>query len=213
MEEKSTIIQEAIKVIKDGGVIAIRSDTIYSLSCDATSDQAIAKTFNIKQRKSDKPYVILFKSIEQLLQYTHVNKATIHLLEHFTEGLTVIIPYKLNDTLPLASMLPIKNNSIAIRISKKGDLAELMQDINIPLISTSINISGQAYLNNYNEIREQFDNIIDYIAPPLNSSHSLVKATPSTILDMTLSNRYKILRHGSISSEELQKQVSCPINV
>ena len=64
-------INQALKVLKDGGVILYPTDTIWGIGCDATNENAVAKVFESKQRTESKALISLVGDKEQLISLTN----------------------------------------------------------------------------------------------------------------------------------------------
>ena len=63
-------IQNAVNVMREGGVILYPTDTVWGIGCDATNADAVAKVYKIKQRDDSKALICLVDSDARLLQYT-----------------------------------------------------------------------------------------------------------------------------------------------
>ena len=57
--DATPIIQEAVKVLREGGVILYPTDTVWGIGCDATNEKAVARVFEIKRRAEAKSLVLL----------------------------------------------------------------------------------------------------------------------------------------------------------
>ena len=66
------IINKAIEVLKNGGVILYPTDTIWGIGCDATNEKAVEKIYQIKERDESKALITLVGSCNQLLDYTKI---------------------------------------------------------------------------------------------------------------------------------------------
>ena len=68
------LITEIVDIIKNGGVIAMPTDTVYGLVCDATNKEAVRKVFTIKKRKENKPIGIFINNIKMARKYVKIEK-------------------------------------------------------------------------------------------------------------------------------------------
>ena len=59
-------IQNAVKVMREGGVILYPTDTVWGIGCDATNAEAVSKVFKIKQREDSKALICLVDSDARL---------------------------------------------------------------------------------------------------------------------------------------------------
>ena len=66
------IINEALKVLKSGGIILYPTDTIWGIGCDATNEKAVERIYQIKERNESKALITLVGNYNQLLNYTKI---------------------------------------------------------------------------------------------------------------------------------------------
>jgi len=160
-KEVLTIIHETHKVLDSGGTILYPTDTIWGLGCNAINTESIQKIYAIKNRSYDKPFILLFNSINVLSNYVKNIPDIAHNLINKNNRPTTIIyqnPINLPDIL-------IYQNTIAARIIKKGNLKLLLQYFEKPITSTSANLSGQEMINSIDEIDQSIKRQVDYIIP------------------------------------------------
>lgn len=133
-------VEKAIKILKNNGVIIYPTDTIWGIGCDATSETAINKVFEIKNRKHDKKFIILLDDDRKLNKYVrNVPEIAWDILDLAISPTTIIYP----DAINLPKNIISKDGSIAIRVVKeKGFVNSLIKKYNKPIVSTSANISG-----------------------------------------------------------------------
>lgn len=182
-------INEAVKVLKAGGVILYPTDTIWGLGCDPYNEQAVKKIFDIKQRASDKALIVLISNFGQLYDIVEeVPEIAEDIIEYTEKALTVIYPKGKRVS---ASMLP-EDKSIAIRLVKKGLCFELLRAWGKPLTSTSANISGEPTAALFQDIKQEIIDQCDYVFPKALATENNTK--PSTIIKLGLSGEYKVIR-------------------
>ena len=177
------------KLLELGKVILYPTDTIWGLGCDATNEQAIEKVINIKGRPPEKGFVVLVDSIEMLKNYIcSIHPKIETLLAYHKRPLTVIYPEAKN--LPLIACA--KDGSIGIRITKDEFCKELIWATGRPLISSSANISGQAFPAHFGDIHHHILQSVDYI---VNHRQEEVKpCEPSVIVRMSGKKELEFLR-------------------
>lgn len=184
MEDK---IIKAKEVILNGGVILYPTDTIWGIGCSSIIESAIKKIFEIKKR-NNKLLISLVSSIEMLERY--VKSVPEHALEYLDdESPTTIIYPKVKG---FNHILYGKNESIAIRLVKDNFCKALIDEINIPLISTSANISGNPFPKKFKEIDKRILNQVDYVVN-LNDSN-LINSKPSRIIKFSLNGQIEVIR-------------------
>jgi len=166
------IINEAVKVLRDGGVILYPTDTVWGIGCDATNEEAVAKVFAIKKRSEAKSLVLLACDMDMVAKYVkEIPNIAIDLVEVNDAPMTIIYP----GAQYLAPNVVAADGSVGIRIpcvdeeeTRPGGGAfcrELTARLRKPLVSTSANISGEPAPGNFSEISEEIRNAVDYVVP------------------------------------------------
>ena len=189
-------VTRAAEVLKTGGIVAYPTETVYGLAGDTSNDSAIKRLFRLKQRKADRPILILIPSVNDLNQYTdHIPFVATQLMERFWPGALTLI-FKAS---PLVSpLLTGGKGKIGIRLSSHPVAAALAKEIGRPITSTSANISRGPSPRTPDEVVDTFDEGIDLL---LDAGPSLGR-TPSTVLDVTV-DPPQILREGAIKAYQL----------
>lgn len=180
-----------INDIKNGKVVILPTDTLHAISCDATNREAVQELIKIKGRKDNHPLPILVRDLEQAMQYGEFNEQAASLAKKYWPGaLTLVVPIK-----PSTKLSPLifgSFHSIAMRVAKSDILAQVLSEVNTPLVGTSANISGQENLLTEKELKEKFGDKVNTIVFADN-----LLAVPSTILDCT-GDDIKLIRSGAI---------------
>ena len=153
-------IKNAVKVLREGGVILYPTDTVWGIGCDATNAKAVAKVYDIKHRDDSKALICLVDSDARLQRYVrNVPAVAWELLDAAIKPTTVI----LDDATNLASNLIAEDGSIALRITREAFSHELCYRFQKAIVSTSANISGEPAAQNYRDISEEIINCVDYV--------------------------------------------------
>ena len=147
--------------LKQGKIVVLSTDTIYGLHCVATDKKAIEKIYKIKKRNKKYPLLVLVKSYCMLHDYVFVSKKQEQYIRSIWPPTTRLAQdknylYKKKPTtfiLKAREKLPKeirgKDNSLAFRLPKDDFLIKIIIRLNIPLVSTSFNISGEEYNENF----------------------------------------------------------------
>ena len=77
-------LQEAVRVLREGGIIVYPTDTVWGIGCDATNEAAVSKIYALKQREDTKSMLVLLDSPAKLDYYVDVPEAAEMLLETST---------------------------------------------------------------------------------------------------------------------------------
>jgi L-threonylcarbamoyladenylate synthase len=153
-------VETALQALRKGRVILYPTDTIWGLGCDATSEEAVRKIYNIKQRDDSKSLIILVADERDILHYVSApDLAVFDFIEAQTRPTTVIFDGAVN----LPENLVAEDGSIAIRIVQDEFCRHLVRRLRKPLVSTSANISGQPSPRFFDEISEAVKAQVDHI--------------------------------------------------
>jgi L-threonylcarbamoyladenylate synthase len=129
-----------------GKVLVLPTDTIYGLSCLATDKEAIKKIFKLKKREAHKPLITLVSSVAMAKRYAHLPKLEAEILKKLWSDnatpTTVILRAKNN----LPQEIISDSGGLSCRLPKSDFLIKIIRKANAPIISTSLNLSGEAPL-------------------------------------------------------------------
>jgi L-threonylcarbamoyladenylate synthase len=188
------LIARAVEIIRRGGVIAFPTETVYALAGDANSAQALMRIYTLKKRIATSPMAILVKDLKTAEQIAVFNDLAYKLGHKFCPGpLTLILPAQKD-----AAIVRTAGDNIGIRIPSHLIAQQILQALNIPLIGTSANLSGEPSALCADQVRQYFDNQLDLI---INES-DIIGVEASTIVDLTVSPP-RILRVGAILPAEI----------
>lgn len=191
-------LNEAAKIISEGGIVAFPTESFYGLGVDATDPNAVKRLFGVKKRDPDLPILILISSLRELPKYaTSIPSQAKRIGKKFWPGGLTII-FQSSPVLP--SVLTAGKGKIGIRISGHSLANALSRALSIPITGTSANISGMPPCIMANQVVEYFGDDVDLI---LDSGATQGKY-PSTILDVT-TDPPLIIREGIIKAEEIIK--------
>lgn len=146
--------------LNEGAIIAYPSDTIWGLGCHPQNRSALKAIAELKQRPKGKGFILLSNTLEWCLPYineTYHDLALNNIAIIADQPTTFLIPKSHYAT----DYLVGESDYIAIRITDKPLVRHICDALKQPLVSTSINISGQPSINNLDQIVETFGNQID----------------------------------------------------
>ncbi len=182
-------IRNAVKVLREGGIILYPTDTVWGIGCDATNAEAVARVYKIKHRNDSKALICLVDSDARLQRYVrNVPAVAWDLLDAATKPTTVILDGAVN----LASNLIAEDGSIALRITKEPFSHELCYRFQKALVSTSANISGEPAAQNYKDIAQELLDSVDYVCWSRRQEHK--PHTPSSIIRLRPDGEVTIIR-------------------
>ncbi|MCF8225279.1 MAG: threonylcarbamoyl-AMP synthase [Bacteroidales bacterium] len=153
-------INNALRILKQGGVILYPTDTVWGIGCDATDEEAVSKIYNIKKREDSRSMIILIHSEAMIGSYVNqVPDVAWELVEASLDPLTIIYPGARN----LARNVIGDDGTIGIRITPDEFCSNLIRRFKKPLVSTSANISGKKSPANFYDIDPDLLELVDYV--------------------------------------------------
>jgi len=196
-------IEEAVQIAKklylEGTIFIHPTDTIYGFAANPFNEDAVNKIDEIKQRPSGKKFILLINNIDNLLTYAdiHSEKHLDFLLSIWPNPVSVVL--RLNKK--TSKVLNIE--TAAFRIPNNRFCLKLLDAVNMPVISTSVNRSNEKPLFDPVMIRDEFGSEVDKIF----YSNKKLMHEYSTLVDLT-NNKLNLIREGKIKFDDLLKKLS-----
>ncbi len=188
MNLKETVDQ-AVKVLKSGGVILYPTDTIWGIGCDATNPAAVEKVYAIKKRSDSKSLIVLMPDMDMIYRYIKVVPEVAEQLVEVTDTpLTIIYP----GATGLASNVIAADGSVGIRIPNHEFCSELLAKFKKPIVSTSANLSGDPSPEYFSDVNDLIADSVDFIVDSQFEADSTGKA--SSVIMLGTGGEVKILR-------------------
>lgn len=182
-------IEEAVRVMRQGGVILYPTDTVWGIGCDATNAEAVKKIYEIKKRDDSKAMICLIDSDKRVSRYIrNVPDVAWDLLNLPDKPTTVI----LDNASGLANNLVAEDGSIALRITKETFSKELCYRMQKPIVSTSANVSGEPAAQNYRDIDPEILEAVDYVCKARRNEHD--PHVPSSIIKLASNGEVTVIR-------------------
>ncbi|MFB3896203.1 MAG: L-threonylcarbamoyladenylate synthase [bacterium] len=186
-------VELAIQTIQNHGVVVVPTETVYGLVCSVFDAEAVTKIYAIKGRAFTKPLPVFFNSINQIksiLGANNVPDLAVKLFERFAPGpLTIVL--NCGDALP--ESITGKSKTVGIRIPRNPLILDIINKTNLPLASTSANLSDKPSHTDAKEVIAELGDQIDLIL----DAGVCGSGKPSTVIDLT-TEQPKVLREGEI---------------
>lgn len=144
--------------LKKGKVLVLPTDTIYGFSCLSSNKKAIKKIISLKNRPKNKPFITLVSSLSMAKKYAHCNQSQYQKLkacwQQTKRPTTIILKAKKFMTTDIVD----HHQGLSMRLPKSDFLIKIIRKIKEPLISTSLNLSGQKPLTKLDDLNLTFFN-------------------------------------------------------
>ena len=200
---KGEELEEACHILKDGGLVAFPTETVYGLGGDALNPLAASKIYNAKGRPSDNPLIVHIACIESLYDIAEVTEDGLKLAKKFWPGPLTLV-FKKKEAVPPQTTGGL--DTVAVRMPCHAVARELIKRSGIYIAAPSANLSGRPSPTQAKHVIEDLDGRIDMII----DSGSPDIGIESTIVDVS-GSKAVILRPGYIT-KDLLKDVLCDVS-
>ncbi len=193
MEDQNSVINKAIEVLKNGGLVVFPTDTVYGLLVDATNEKAVEKLIEFKNRPPGKA-ISVFVNEKMINDYVEVSEKSSQLLKKLLPGpFTIILPSKH----AVSSLLESEKGTLGVRIPDNDLISQLVTAFGKPITATSANLGGQSphysVSSLLHQISKEKHKLIDHIV----DGGQLPRNKPSTVVDLS-QQEMKIIRQGDV---------------
>jgi L-threonylcarbamoyladenylate synthase len=189
-------IEEAVAILKRGGVIAFPTETFYGLGSDAANEKAVENIFRIKGRAFSNPIPLIIghkKDLPNLVE--EIPPAAEAFMSRFWPGpLTLVF----RASTRVNPRLTAGTGKIGIRVSSHPVATAIAGALGRALTATSANLSGKKECSSAGEVVDQLGGSLDLMV----DGGSTAGGLGSTILDVTC-DPPRVLRHGAIAADRL----------
>lgn len=198
MAKIGTDIAYAARLLREGKLVGVPTDTVYGLAGHAQLEGALKDIFKVKGRPQTKPLIAQVDSLEKAnrLIKNVPNHARVLAEKYWPGPLTLIFEAR-HDVLSM--MCDHEQGTIGLRVPDHPMTLELLRLLDFPLAVTSANLNGQTSPANAQEVDQQLGDRIEYILDGGPSQHGL----ESTIVTFDKDHMPVILRKGALSIEDI----------
>lgn len=198
---QTEVVQQAVDALRQGGLVAFPTDTLYALGADALAADAIERVLTVKGRHRGKPLSILVPSVEAIVALgVSLGDGVRDLMQAFWPGpLTVVVkaPGRLPATLTAAT------GTIGLRIPGGVVAQSILAAFGGPIIGTSANKAGGADPADAKTVQRAVGGQIDLIL----DGGRVALGVPSTVIDCSVEPA-RLLREGAVSRATLAVKIS-----
>ena len=178
-------------ILKDGGVVAFPTDTVWGIGCLVKSQVAVNKIYKLKKRNRKKPLILLGNKLKSLFPYVkELPRAAKEMAEtHFPGALTLVV----KKSLLTPDYITSGYDTVGIRVPNHPVFLEMLERAveDHVLATTSANISGKPAMAKKQDVLESLGKYVDYI---LDEYGFFAQGKESTIISVNENNEIKTLR-------------------
>lgn len=200
----SGIIEEAAKLIREGGLVVYPTESCYGLGCNAFDKAAVTRVFAVKSRPLGTPLPIIVSDVAMLKTCAFIDERAEKIMKEFWPGpLTIALRKK--------SIIPdvLNPRAVAARVSSHPVAMLLVKAARVPITATSANTSGQSPHYTVKQVMRDLNGKIDLIL----DVGRLPRKKVSTIIDFTFGATPKITRLGAIPERYISKIMPVEVDV
>jgi len=189
--------REAARVLREGGVVALPTDTVYGLCAIAADRGAVERIYEIKQRDPSQPMPLFVSSMEQAALIAEVNAPAHALANALWPGALTIV---LRKRPAYESRALAGGDTVGVRVPHDAALREMAAQLG-PLTGTSANIAGREECHSAAEVRAQLGDAVDLIV----DAPAAAAGKPSTIVDCKETHSVTVLREGAVARDAVAR--------
>ncbi|MBR4953110.1 MAG: threonylcarbamoyl-AMP synthase, partial [Oscillospiraceae bacterium] len=189
-------ISEAAQIIRNGGLVAVPTETVYGLAGNGLDEKAVSDIYEVKGRPEVKPLSLMVAGAQAIEQCCEdVPQAAYTLADKFWPGpLTIILKSKSH----VPEITRAGGETVGLRCPDHPLTLELLRKAGVPLAAPSANPSGEPSPKNAQTVLKYFDGQIDAVI----DGGECGIGTESTIIDLS-KTPYRILRQGALGEDEI----------
>jgi len=192
MSREETDIQQAIKVLKNGGIVIFPTDTAFGIGCRIDDVKAIERLFDIRKRPPTQATSVLVHNLEMAQEYvkTIPNEVFERLIKPYWPGaLTIVLPCRI-EKVPKTVMGG--GDTIGVRIPNHPLVLDIIKGVGVPILGPSANFHEKKTPYKFEDLDKKLVRLVDYVV----SGECSIKQM-STVIDCSKKS-WKIVRQGAV---------------
>ena len=197
-------MQKAGEIIRDGGLVAFPTETVYGLGADAFNADAVENIYLVKGRPTDNPSIVHICDREQLKLITPaVTPMMEHVMDAFWPGPVTMICRKTYEV-PYVTTGGLE--TVGIRMPGNADARAFIKAAGCPIAAPSANLSGKPSPTSAEHVGDDFDGKIGAIIDGGRCEYGI----ESTVIDLT-GDVPMILRPGILTAEDFEERLNIKV--
>jgi tRNA threonylcarbamoyl adenosine modification protein (Sua5/YciO/YrdC/YwlC family) len=181
------LIHKVVDILKEGGVIAYPTDTIYGLGCDLYQKDAIERVHRLRKLGKNKRLSIICADLKDISKYAHVPDYAYRIMRSLIPGPYTFI---LEATKLVPKIMLTNQKTVGIRVPHNNISLALVKELGHPIITTSVTKPDESLYNDPDEFDQMFGKALDVVV-----DGGIIAAEHSSIIDFT-DELPQVLRKG-----------------
>lgn len=194
------IVADAAQALRQGGLVAFPTETVYGLGADADSDAAVAAVYAAKGRPARNPLIVHVADMDTARRYGIFSETALALAERFWPGpLTLVLPRQEN--CPASALVSAGGQTVALRMPGHDLALALLGEFGRGIAAPSANRSGRISPTSARHVMEEFQDNPHALAMILDGGDTSI-GIESTVA-LCAGGSVSVLRAGSITAEQV----------
>jgi len=198
-EYRDTLIQQAVEIIENGGVVILPADTIYGIYGNALSEESIERVYRIKGRKRSKPFGIV-STKSKIADIVQLNPLSVELVDRCWPAPISLIAPKNNEIIPF--FFSGAEAGLLVVSASNEVLTGIVERCQVPIFSTTCNLAGEDEARTVEDL-ERFRPLVDLV---IENDFFEFAGTPSTIVN-TMGDQPIVIREGAYPVEQIMARI------
>ncbi|WP_201154916.1 L-threonylcarbamoyladenylate synthase [Rhodothalassium salexigens] len=198
-------IDRAVDILRQGGLVALPTETVYGLAVDAGQPRAVAHVFEVKGRPQFNPLICHVAGRDMAGRLVTLSQAADALIAAFWPGpLTLVLPRRADA--PVADLVSAGLDTLAVRAPAHSVMRQVLFALDRPVAAPSANPSGRLSPTRADHVAEGLGDRVDLIV----DGGPCAVGLESTVVEVR-DDAVVVLRHGSITTADLRAVVALPV--
>lgn len=173
------LIQQAVEIVRKGGIIVYPTDSAYALGCHIGDKDALERIRTLRKLDKDHNFTLMCRDLSELATYARVNNQAFRLLKNHTPGAYTFILEATADV-PRRLMHP-KRKTIGLRVPDNRIALALLEELGEPLMTSSLLLPGEEYpMTDPYDIRDSLQHHVDLVI-----DGGYCGLEPTTVIDLS----------------------------
>lgn len=192
MSNQINVVNEAVKILNQGGIVIFPTDTAFGISCRIDNENAIKQLFKLRKRPQSQAVPVLVSDLEMAKDYLEELPEDViqKLINPYWPGALTIVLKAKKEMVPL--LVRASGETVGLRMPNHSVILEIIKKVGVPILGPSANFHGENTPYEFNDLNKELVSLADYVVP----GECTVKSV-STVIDCT-KTPWKILRQGAI---------------
>lgn len=201
-ESRVVTVEEAVRRLRAGEVVAIPTETVYGLAARIDRPEAIGGIFALKGRPADNPLIVHVADVAQVEEIAEVSEVARTLMKTFWPGpLTIVLPRRMG----VSDVVTAGLDTVAVRMPSAAIALEILRGVGVPLAAPSANRSGRPSATIAQHVLDDHGERVDVV-----DGGPCEQGLESTVV-RPLSDKILMLRPGKITREALTQATGLPV--